>query len=112
MTFTNFEDLEEYVSELVQKELNYKTDLIAQSNWSIIEEDVPEKVMEHIREEFGESDLEEELDSDYVDELFQNTLRELEPEKGYRANSLWSEEIEDDNLEYYENEGYRDGNYE
>ena len=112
MTFVTFEDVEEYVSELVQKELNYKTDLIVQSNWSIIEEDVPEKVMDYLREEFNESSLEEELYSDYVDELFRNTLQELEPEEGYRASSLWSEEVEDDGLEYYEEEGYGDGDYE
>lgn len=92
MTFKTFEDVEKYVSKLVQKELSYKTDLIAQRTWSIIEEDVPEKVMIYIREEFSESDLEEELGTDYVDELFRRTLKELEPKEGYRTNELWDEE--------------------
>ena len=77
-----------------------------------MEEDVPQKVMEVLRDQFEESDLEEEVDQDYVEELFQSTLKELEPEEGYRANGLWSEEMEDDDLKYYEDEEYGDGDYE
>lgn len=103
MTFSTFEEIEDYVSELVQKELGYETDLIAQENWNIMEEDVPQKVMEVLRDQFEESDLEEEVDQDYVEELFQSTLKELEPEEGYRISELWQEESYEDD--------YGDGDY-